>query len=87
MAKYGKKAGILPKNGGSVEGPSPPAFKETPMPKRFSAEEADGGFIIRESGGKLGYSDKPIVAKTLDEVKERMDACFGKGKKREDADA
>jgi hypothetical protein len=85
MAK-GKK-GILPKNGGELKcAPCAPCGPES-SPKRFSAEEADGGFIIRESGGKLGYCDKPIVAKTIEEACERMTAYMGKGKKKEGDDA
>lgn len=74
-----KKNGILPKNGGTCAPVH--CYKEPEMPKRFEVEAADGGFICRERGGKLGYSDKPIVAKTMEEAQERMAQYLGKGKK------
>lgn len=75
-----KKNGILPKNGGTC--PPMVCHKEPEMPKRFEVEVADGGFICRERGGKLGYSDKPIVAKTMKEAQDRMaEYLEGKGKK------
>jgi hypothetical protein len=57
--------------------------KEPDMPRRFDVEEADGGFIIRPRGGKLGWSDKQVVAKDLADVTARMTEYFGKGKKEE----
>lgn len=75
-----KKKGLLPKNGGAMTCAPCGPCKPEDSPKRFSAEEADGGFIIRESGGELGYCDKPIVAKTIEEACERMTAYMGKGK-------
>lgn len=84
MAKT-KKAGILPKNGGSMECAPMVCHKEPNMPRRFDIEEADGGFIIRPRGGKLGWSDKQVVAKDLDDVTTRMREYFGKAKKGEEA--
>lgn len=75
-----KKKGMLPKNGGAI-GPSGPAtYKEPPMPKRVSIEEAKNGFTINCSGGKDGYSSQPSIAETLDKAMEVAAAHFG-GKK------
>lgn len=73
---FKKKAGTLPKNGGPI-GPAISDYKEPERPLRATIEQAKNGFTINCSGGKIGYSDQPHIAESLEKALEVVSKHLG----------